>query len=213
MPGERVPASGSTSATASPSPGEATADELMSDDADATREAVHEPARPDEEVTAAVLERFPASVFVDSHGQSVVYVDRLQWHDVARFLRDEERFTQCVDLTAVDHLLDVERVVPVGVAAERFEVVANFLSHPRNRRIRAICEIAAAEPRVDSLVDLYPSVAFAEREVFDLFGVTFAGHDDLARILMPDDWIGHPLRKDDAPSHVPVTFKEDPGPR
>ena len=76
-----------------------------------------------------------------------------------------------------------------------------------------ICEVAADAPEVATIVDVYPGVAFAERETFDLFGVNFAGHDDLARILMPDDWIGHPLRKDDAPSRVPVTFKEDPGPR
>jgi NADH:ubiquinone oxidoreductase subunit C len=99
------------------------------------------------------------------------------------------------------------------VAGERFEVVANFLSHPRNRRIRTICEVPAADPSVASLTDLYAGVAFGEREVYDLFGIEFAGHDELTRILMPDDWIGHPLRKDDEPARVPVTFKGDPSPR
>ena len=84
---------------------------------------------------------------------------------------------------------------------------------PRNRRIRAICQVPIDDPVVRSLVDLYPGLNFAEREVFDLFGVTFDGHPDLTRILMPDDWIGYPLRKDDAPARVPVTFKEDPSPR
>ena len=186
----------------------------MTDDHAPPREDVHEPADgPADEVAAAVVARFPGTVGVDSHGQAVVYVDRSDWKAVARHLRDEERFTQCVDLTAVDHLLDVERDVPLGVAAGRFELAANFLSHPRNRRIRAICEVDADDTIVDTIVDVYPSVAFAEREVFDLFGLIFTGHDDLARILMPDDWVGHPLRKDDAPARVPVTFKEDPGPR
>ena len=66
---------------------------------------------------------------------------------------------------------------------------------------------------VPTIVDLYPGVAFGEREVYDLFGIRFADHPDITRILMPDDWIGHPLRKDDAPARVPVTFKEDPSPR
>jgi len=66
-------------------------------------------------VAAALVARFPGSVAVDSHGQSLVYVARDAWHDVATFLRDDERFTQCVDVTAVDHLVDVERPVPPGV--------------------------------------------------------------------------------------------------
>ena len=181
-------------------------------DADA-REPDHEVAPIADQVGAAVVARFPGSVFVDSHGQAVVYVEREHWHDVAEYLRDAEQFTQCMDVTAVDHLVDAARVVPNGVDGARFEVVANFLSHPRNRRIRTICEVPAAEPEVASLVDLYPGLSFPEREVFDLFGIAFAGHPDPTRILMPDDWIGSPLRKDDAPARVPVTFKGDPSPR
>jgi NADH-quinone oxidoreductase subunit C len=171
------------------------------------------PAGPRDEVAVAVADRFPGSVPWDSHGQPVVYVDRAVWHDVAGFLRDGQRFTQCVDVTAVDHLVDVERTAIPGVTAERFEVVANFLSHPRNRRLRAICEVPEPDPSVASLCDLYPGVNFAEREVYDLFGIGFDGHPDLTRILMPDDWVGSPLRKDDAPARIPVVFKEDPSPR
>ena len=178
-------------------------------------DAAPAPARPTpaDEVVAAVVARFPATIPWESHGQPVVYVERRAWHDVAAFLRDDERFTQCVDVTAVDHLVDEERASIPGVTLERFEVVANFLSHPRNRRVRAVCEVSAAEPRIASLADVYPGVNFAEREVYDLFGIEFEGHPDLTRILMPDDWVGHPLRKDDAPARIPVVFKEDPAPR
>jgi NADH-quinone oxidoreductase subunit C len=168
---------------------------------------------PDDEVAAAVVERITGAVFYRSHGQPVVYVDRSVWTELAGFLRDEQQFTQCVDVTAVDHLVDAARCEVPGVAPERFEVVANFLSHPRNRRLRAICEVPPDDPTVPSLSELYPGVNFAEREVFDMFGITFDGHPELTRILMPDDWVGFPLRKDDAPARVPVTFKEDPAPR
>ena len=171
------------------------------------------PPIPDDEVAAAVLERFEGSVFHRSHGQPVVYVDRAVWADLGRFLRDEQQFTQCVDVTAVDHLVDAARISVPGVTPERFEVVANFLSHPRNRRLRAICEVPPGDASVPSLTEVYPGVNFGEREVYDLFGITFTDHPDLARILMPDDWVGYPLRKDDAPARVPVTFKEDPRPR
>jgi NADH:ubiquinone oxidoreductase subunit C len=189
-------------------------------DADANaREEVHEddaapePPVPSDEVAAALVAQFPDGVFVESHGQAVVYVPRDEWHDVAAFLRDEQQFTQCVDVTAVDHLVSPTRATPVGVTAERFEVVANFLSHVRNRRVRVIAQVPVDEPSVASIADLYLGVDFAEREVYDLFGIEFPGHPDLARILMPDDWVGYPLRKDDAPARVPVTFKGDPSPR
>jgi NADH-quinone oxidoreductase subunit C len=190
----------------------------MSDDT--ARENPHEeaeadapPPPPSDEVAAALLERFPDAIFNESHGQAVVYVPRASWHDVARFLRDEEQFTMCLDVTVVDHLLDGVRFCPDGVEPERFEVVANFLSHVRNRRVRVICEVPASDTTVASIVDVYPGMAFGEREAFDMFGVVFEGHADLTRILMPDDWEGHPLRKDYPVARVPVTFKGDPSPR
>jgi NADH-quinone oxidoreductase subunit C len=164
-------------------------------------------------VAAVVLEHFPGAVFHDSHGQPVVYVDRGGWHDVAQHLRDEQRFDQCVDVTVVDHLVDEQRLFVAGVEPERFEVVANFLSYPRNRRIRTICEVPADDPKVPSIVDLYPGMSFGEREAYDMHGIVFEGHPDLTRILMPDDWVGFPLRKDDAPARVPVAFKGDPSPQ
>jgi NADH/F420H2 dehydrogenase subunit C len=169
--------------------------------------------RPDDPVAAAVCEQFTGAVWFASHGQSVVYLERSQLAAAAQYLRDEQQFTMCVDVTAVDHLVDGVRHHPPGVTPERFEVVANFLSHTRNRRIRLICEIPETDPSVPSLASVYPGTDFPEREVFDLMGIRFDGHPDLTRILMPDDWVGHPLRKDDPSSRVPVTFKGDPRPR
>jgi NADH:ubiquinone oxidoreductase subunit C len=186
---------------------------MPDDDAEA-REPDHEVEQPiADPVAAAVVAAFPGTVFTESHGQPVLHVERAAWHDVAAHLRDAEQFTQCLDVTAVDHLVDEARALPPGVVGDRFEVVANFLSHPRNRRIRTICQVPADDTSVASLVDLYVGVSFAERETYDLFGIVFDGHPELTRILMPDDWVGHPLRKDDAPARVPVTFKGDPSPR
>ena len=179
---------------------------------DTAREEDHEPAVSDE-VAAVIVARFPESVFVSSHGQPVVYVDRSVIADVALVLRDEEQFTMLVDTAVVDHLLDGSRPSVPGIAPERFEVVVNFLSHTRNRRLRVVCEVPATDPTVASLTPVYPGANFPERESYDLFGITFEGHPDLTRILMPDDWHGHPLRKDDAAARVPVTFKGDPSPR
>jgi NADH-quinone oxidoreductase subunit C len=99
--------------------------------------------------------------------------------------------------------------VPAGVVAERYEVVANFLSHVRNRRIRVIAQLPADAPSVASISDLYPGVNFAERETYDLFGIEFTGHPDLTRILMPDDWVGHPLRRDYPVGGETVEFSEE----
>jgi len=188
-------------------------------------EAAPEPVAPDDEVAAALVERFAGSVFDRSHGQPVVYVDRAVMADVALLLRDEEQFTMLVDTVVVDHVLDGSRVsvdgvryVPAAgsartVATERYEVVANFLSHVRNRRVRVICAVPDSDPSVPSLTGVYPGTNFAERETYDFFGIDFVGHPDLTRILMPDDWEGHPLRKDYPAARVPVTFKGDPHPR
>jgi NADH:ubiquinone oxidoreductase subunit C len=189
------------------------ADDTAAAGTEDAREEVHEVAAPWDEVAAALCGRFDGAVFHDSHGQPVVYLDRAHWADAAATLRDDEQFTTCLDVTAVDHLTDAERLGVPGVDPERFEVVANFLSHPRNRRIRLIAQVPAEDTTIASITSVYPGVNFAERETYDMYGIEFEGHPDPTRILMPDDWVGHPLRKDDAPARVPVTFKGDPGPR
>jgi NADH-quinone oxidoreductase subunit C len=176
---------------------------------DSLREEMHKDA-----VAEAVVERIKGAVAAESHGQTVVHVPRELWLEAVRFLKDEQQFTQCSDLTAVDQLLRRDRPLPPGVERERFEVVANLLSHPRNRRIRLVTQVPGGEAcEVDSLFELFPGTELPEREVYDLFGIRFAGHPDLVRLLLPDDWEGHPLRKDDAPARVPVQFKEAQAPR
>lgn len=176
-------------------------------DAEKARENSHEPVAPEDEVLAAALERFPEAVAHDSRGQPTVHLRSGQWHDFALWLRDEQQFEVCVDVCGVDHLLNRGRQVPAGVRAERFEVVGNFLSRSRRRRVRAVCQVPVADPVVPSLADVYPGVEWPERETYDLFGIRFDGHPDLTRILLPDDWQGYPLRKDDAAARVPVQFK------
>jgi NADH-quinone oxidoreductase subunit C len=122
-------------------------------------------------------------------------------------------FELCSDLCAVDYLRHPGRPLPDGVAPERFEVVVNLLSLSAKRRVRLRVQVPESDPVVPSLFDLYPGTDAMEREVFDLMGIRFAGHPDLTRILMPDDWEGHPLRKDYGVGRVPVQFKEAPGPR
>jgi len=165
-----------------------------------------------DEVAEAVVERVKGAVTTDSHGQTVVHIPREAWSEAVRFLKEEQQFTQCSDITAVDQLLRPDRAVPAGVERERFEVVANLLSHPRNRRIRLISQVPDGG-EIESLFELFPGTEMPEREVYDLLGVRFAGHPDLTRLLMPDDWEGHPLRKDDSPARVPVQFKEAQVPR
>ncbi len=95
----------------------------------------------------------------------------------------------------------------MGVEPERFEVVANLLDPTERSRVRIRIQVPESDPTVASLTSLHPGVDFHERETFDLFGIRFEGHPHLTRILMPDDWEGHPLRKDYAVGRIPVQFK------
>ncbi len=103
-------------------------------------------------------------------------------------------------------LLDVGAVDYPGREPARFDVVYHLLKLPvapasvaevgRPERIRVLCGVPENEPVVPSVADVWPSADWAEREIFDLYGITFTGHPDLRRIQMPDDWEGYPLRKD-----------------
>ncbi len=79
---------------------------------------------------------------------------------------------------------------------ETFEIVYRLTSRSMSAGIFLKCEVPREEPKTQSLVPLWPAALWQEREVYDLFGIEFEGHPDLRRILLPDDWVGHPLRKD-----------------
>ncbi|HWD96715.1 MAG TPA: NADH-quinone oxidoreductase subunit C, partial [Acidimicrobiales bacterium] len=101
-------------------------------------------------------------------------------------------FEMCVDLCAVDYLEHLDRPLPEGVEGTRFEIVVNLLSLSKRERVRIRVQAGNDEPRIASLFELYPGTEAMEREAFDLFGILFDGHPDLTRILMPEDWEGHP---------------------
>jgi NADH-quinone oxidoreductase subunit C len=142
-------------------------------------------------------EQFPDLAWTQSHGQQVVQVPRESWTDFATAAR-EAGYDLLSDITAVDWF---DRREP------RFEVVTNLTSTARAHRLRIRVAVEDNDPVLPSLVPIWPGANFPEREVFDLFGIRFEGHPDLTRILMPDDWEGHPLRKDFGTGEVPVQFK------
>jgi NADH-quinone oxidoreductase subunit C len=159
-----------------------------------------EPARslPEQPVLRTLFERFEAVDWESSLGQDLARVPNEDWAEFAHAARDVG-FEVCVDVTVVDWMRD---------RPERFEIVANLLSMSHTLRLRMMTTAGRLDPSVASLVPIWPGANFAEREAFDMFGVNFEGHPDLTRILMPDDWEGHPLRKDFGVGSVPVQFKE-----
>ena len=141
-----------------------------------------------------------------SRGQRTVHVDAAGYLKLVAELR-RDGYNMCVDLCAVDYLTNPHRDLAVDIVGQRFEVVANLLSHANRQRIRVRVQVGDINPTVSSLFDLYPGTEAMEREAYDLLGVNFEGHPDLTRILLPDGWEGHPLRKDEAVGRIPVQFK------
>lgn len=121
-------------------------------------------------------------------GEITIHIRASQLRAVCEFLRDEPdlSFKYLSDVTALDHY----------PSEPRFETVYHLLSFETNERLRLKVRISGENPQVDSMVPIWPAANAFEREVFDLFGIHFQGHPDLRRILMPEDWEGHPLRKD-----------------
>jgi NADH-quinone oxidoreductase subunit C len=145
----------------------------------------------------------------DSRGQTVVHPTCATYVKVVTALK-AEGFVTCADLCAVDYLTAVaQRLLPDGMVAERFEIAVNLTNFATRERIRVRVQVAGDDPTIPSLYDVYPGTEAMEREAFDLFGVIFEGHPDLTRILLPETWVGHPLRKDEATGRIPVQFSEN----
>ena len=147
-----------------------------------------------------------------SHGQSVLHPGREAYAALLATLHGAG-YHSVIDLCGVDYLADPARQLPPGVIPERFEVVVNLINHRERSRLRLRVQVPESDPVLASAFDLYPGTEAMERETFDMFGIVFDGHPDLTRILMPEDWIGHPLRKDYDAGRIPVQFKGAPANR
>jgi NADH-quinone oxidoreductase subunit C len=143
-----------------------------------------------------------------SRGQLVAHPTAEQYVDFVRALRDEEGFWLCLDVLGVDYLsYSARRELPPGIEPQRFEVVVLLVSAKDRSRVRVRLQVPEDAPVAPTLFDVHPGTEAPEREVFDMFGISFEGHPDLTRILMPEDWVGHPLRKDYGIGAIPVQFK------
>lgn len=167
---------------------------------------------PDDDSDLLSLPALQAVPRATVRGTLVLYPGRESYVATVEALRDYG-FALCSDLCAVDYLEHAGRELPKGVEPGRFEVVVNLTSLTRAERVRIRVQVPGEDPRLPTLFGMYPGTEAMEREAYDMYGVAFDDHPDMTRILMPDDWEGHPLRKDYSLGRIPVQFKEAPGPR
>jgi NADH-quinone oxidoreductase subunit C len=125
---------------------------------------------------------------VEFRGETTIVVPRELLRSTAERCRADAalKYNFLSDATCVDRY----------PAEPRFELNYHLVSIPRKEKVRLRVWLAGSDPLVDSLVPVWPGANWLEREIFDLFGIRFTGHPDLRRILLPDDWEGHPLRRD-----------------
>ena len=136
-------------------------------------------------------------VVVD-RGELTLHVKREKLVEVAKILRDKLLFEMCLGVSGVHYPADVNR---------ELHAVYPLLSMTHNRRVRIEVSIPDSDPHLPSLVEVWAGNNWNERETFDMFGIIFDGHPGLTRILMPDDWQGHPQRKDYALGGIGVEYK------
>jgi len=138
----------------------------------------------EDELTARIAAQFAGNILFASYlRENFVTCSPESIHDLVLYLRDQEGFDFLTDLTVVDYPKD----------DHRFELIYILYSFARNERIRVKTRTSVSVP---SITPIFHAANWLERESFDMFGVSFEGHPDLKRILLPDEWHGHPLRKD-----------------
>lgn len=139
--------------------------------------------------TAVALDGFDAEAVTGGtfdRGELTLEIATARITAVCGFLKRELEFSRLSTVTAVDRL----------PAEPRFEVVYHLHSVARNQRLRLKCRLAGDAAEIDSVTCVWQGADWYEREAFDLFGIRFRNHPDLRRIMLPDEWEGHPLRKD-----------------
>ncbi|HET8549977.1 MAG TPA: NADH-quinone oxidoreductase subunit C [Bryobacteraceae bacterium] len=139
-------------------------------------------------VVASLIERHPNAILDGAleRGETSLFVEPSQIVALCAFLKHDERFNRLSGITAVDWY-------PVD---PRFEVVYLLHSLSRGERLRLKCRLSGQNAEIDSVTGVWRAADWYEREVFDLFGIRFRNHPNLTRIMMPDTWEGHPLRRD-----------------
>jgi NADH-quinone oxidoreductase subunit C len=139
------------------------------------------------ELVGRVRAKFATALLeaIEDRKQAILSVECGRLAEVAQYLRDEEKFDLLSDLTALDW----------PKREKRFDVVLNLYSLAKNERLRVKAKAGDGD-EVPSVAGVWPTANWLEREAFDMFGILFAGHPNLTRILLPDDWQGYPLRKD-----------------
>ncbi|ATY09270.1 NADH-quinone oxidoreductase subunit C [Amycolatopsis sp. AA4] len=157
----------------------------------------------DEFMAALADNKIPPSAILQTtvdRGEITFYVSREHLVDIAKVLRNDPglRFEMLMAVTGVDYGVDVP---------QRMHAVYDFLSMTYRRRIRLEITMDMDDLHVPSLVPVYATADWHEREAYDMFGIVFDGHPGLTRIFMPDDWDGHPQRKDYPLGGIPVEYK------
>lgn len=158
------------------------------------------------EVFEDLKEKFPDEVFEEIHflGETTIAIGRENIKAILSFLKQkpEPGFEVLMDLTGVDYLEPIKQTK-----------VVYWLYNPSNHQRLRVTTLVMREEPIDSVIELWEGAQWFERELYDLFGVHFEGHPNLKRILMPDDWIGHPLRRDYPLTEESVEFKNGVKPK